>query len=403
MLAFNTFFAVTLYGSMFLLLQLWPVAYVWSISEDNWAENLSAGGWLVAGLVVLLTLYQRRDLRRPALLAFGVLALVVGMEEISWGQRFLDLRSPELFRAHNLQQEINLHNLTTWPEHEVASLGLAAWLLIVTPAIGRMHRVRAWSERWGFLAAPPPVIPFVALAIVTLWFRPTPKGDEWGEAFLGLVVALTAVFFWLQSRPPLRFESGTVGAMAAMSLMVLAAAGSRLPGAEARFAWRLNDFASLRLSDWGYPEQARVLFEYLDQHPAYRAPEAPLDHARLLRRLGDSAAATARLEAALREYADSLGNEPGNTRFRRASGEAWRLLGNHDASVREFRIAEELDLARLHQAPSPNEQGLVYLSLARTRQAAGDSAGAATYVRRGLALPVGPAIRTRLEAQLSAP
>lgn len=44
------------------------------------------------------------------LFAAGVF-FVIAMEEISWGQRFLDLESPEFFVEHNSQGEITLHNL----------------------------------------------------------------------------------------------------------------------------------------------------------------------------------------------------------------------------------------------------------------------------------------------------
>ncbi len=37
------------------------------------------------------------------------------MEEISWGQRIIGFSTPEFFKIHNLQGEVNLHNLITDP------------------------------------------------------------------------------------------------------------------------------------------------------------------------------------------------------------------------------------------------------------------------------------------------
>jgi hypothetical protein len=83
--------------------------------EDTWMEygqvlllvlGSLAGGWLARSLW--------KDRRRAWALGYLVLTLALfwaAGEEISWGQRLLHLRTPAWFEAHNVQQEINLHNL----------------------------------------------------------------------------------------------------------------------------------------------------------------------------------------------------------------------------------------------------------------------------------------------------
>ena len=49
-------------------------------------------------------------------LFFGVLAIAAFytvMEEISWGQRLLDIETPDFFWEQNIQEEMNIHNLFT--------------------------------------------------------------------------------------------------------------------------------------------------------------------------------------------------------------------------------------------------------------------------------------------------
>lgn len=45
------------------------------------------------------------------LLIFAALLMFVSLEEISWGQRLFLISTPEWFQQHNVQGEINVHNL----------------------------------------------------------------------------------------------------------------------------------------------------------------------------------------------------------------------------------------------------------------------------------------------------
>lgn len=47
---------------------------------------------------------------------FAIALLFVGLEEISWGQRLLGVKSPDFFETYNSQSEITIHNLE-WFRH----------------------------------------------------------------------------------------------------------------------------------------------------------------------------------------------------------------------------------------------------------------------------------------------
>lgn len=54
---------------------------------------------------------ERKFLFLAATVCLGLIFLFGAGEEISWGQRIFDVKSPDFFVANNSQQETNLHNL----------------------------------------------------------------------------------------------------------------------------------------------------------------------------------------------------------------------------------------------------------------------------------------------------
>jgi len=86
--------------------------YGFLLSEDGPLENLATLLTLGAGLLFGIA-YIRHKKQRPYLfLALAFLMLFVFFEEISWGQRFFGLDTPDTFERINAQKELNLHNYT---------------------------------------------------------------------------------------------------------------------------------------------------------------------------------------------------------------------------------------------------------------------------------------------------
>jgi hypothetical protein len=104
-------------------------------SEDHVVETLSVALLFAAALccgyaVVRAGLKQRTQIATLGL--FGAAFLLIGLEEISWFQRVLDLDTPAFLAAANQQAEMNFHNLYT----DVAELlyyGTAFCVLILFP------------------------------------------------------------------------------------------------------------------------------------------------------------------------------------------------------------------------------------------------------------------------------
>ena len=123
-----------------------PELYIWMTYEDLTGEWLQF--WMFLFAMVFFT--QLSFSPSPYRIFFIALALgcfYVSMEEISWGQRVLNLSTPDFFQKHNIQNEINLHNLFTGPVSSLTkklityglSLGLAVYGIVYPLAV-----------RWGW-------------------------------------------------------------------------------------------------------------------------------------------------------------------------------------------------------------------------------------------------------------
>lgn len=85
------------------------------IKEDGGLENITAYGMLVASVLLLIRLikvFKEKNKLWVTLNILMILGLFFGFgEEISWGQRILEVESSEFFSQNNAQNETNLHNL----------------------------------------------------------------------------------------------------------------------------------------------------------------------------------------------------------------------------------------------------------------------------------------------------
>lgn len=90
-------------------------------NEDGFFETAGALFFLLAGICFLISFFikkspQKRFLfkqkRNIFFLLLGILFLFGFFEEISWGQRLLNIQTPLILEEINMQEEINFHNLS---------------------------------------------------------------------------------------------------------------------------------------------------------------------------------------------------------------------------------------------------------------------------------------------------
>lgn len=121
-----------------------PELYKNYTTEDGLVENLTAISYFVAAILTILlsrqpkywarSLWLQRAFQGLFILA-GAALMLVGAEEISWGQRIIGFETPESIAIINRQSEVNLHNSEiVWPYVYLAySLigiyGMSLWLV----------------------------------------------------------------------------------------------------------------------------------------------------------------------------------------------------------------------------------------------------------------------------------
>lgn len=109
-------------------------ATIWFVNrEDGLIETASAVLLLIASLLSLRIALRARP-GSPRKWMHALLALVFFVmcgEEISWGQRILGFGTPEIVTAHNIQGEVNFHNLFGYFFDHLFMLAFFTWGVVV--------------------------------------------------------------------------------------------------------------------------------------------------------------------------------------------------------------------------------------------------------------------------------
>jgi hypothetical protein len=145
-----------------------PAGFHAFAQEDRPLEWASALLLLGAGLLLAANALRRpRDPPTLALAAGLCLALVViGMEEISWGQRLFGFATPDRLAELNWQAEFNLHNMQTDLSEMLYYVGAAVFLTLLPllrdlpPATFAAHRLFALVPRRSVALVGAPAILF---------------------------------------------------------------------------------------------------------------------------------------------------------------------------------------------------------------------------------------------------
>ena len=90
--------------------------FLWLVREDNPVEVATFVFLFAAGVWALGLGLKGRHAEEPRwvvpfYIGIGLAFLVVGMEEIAWGQRIFGFETPEAFIERNAQRETTLHNV----------------------------------------------------------------------------------------------------------------------------------------------------------------------------------------------------------------------------------------------------------------------------------------------------
>lgn len=76
--------------------------------EDGLFENITTISFFCTSIIFLILFIKKRFI---ILLLFSFVFFIGAGEEISWGQRILNVKTPEKIEKANVQKELNFHNL----------------------------------------------------------------------------------------------------------------------------------------------------------------------------------------------------------------------------------------------------------------------------------------------------
>jgi hypothetical protein len=182
--------------------------------EDGPVENAQALFYLLAGILFCIGAW-RQGWHGLLYLGFGLLFIMAGGEEISWGQRIFGVATPEAFEARNVQGEMNVHNLKGI-HGIVRALGLLIVLgtCLVIPVADRL--IPAAKRLLARLHMPvfpiwcsPVVIVSIAMMLVAKAMRGRgEKGDFQIDEVAELLMAASFFIFAVVSLRALRHRTG---------------------------------------------------------------------------------------------------------------------------------------------------------------------------------------------------
>lgn len=163
--------------------------------EDNFIENLGAISFLIASILYFASYSQSggpgndaspvESKKNKFYLLFAVIFFIGFGEEISWGQRLIDLETPQYFIEVNRQNETNIHNIRIFNK---GILALDVWFFIfwfsyclVLPIVNKYFLVsRRYISRFS-LPVPPLWIGFLLLTNFFIYVIPQFFPSDWPQ------------------------------------------------------------------------------------------------------------------------------------------------------------------------------------------------------------------------------
>ncbi|MGB5619467.1 MAG: hypothetical protein WBM78_21700, partial [Desulfobacterales bacterium] len=149
-----------------------PKLLSWFVQEDGVVEWGSAFFAFMAGMCILIGAWRcyakKQKINALILTILAGIMVLLGLEEVSWFQRLLDLPTPEFFEG-NRQREINFHNFATVGTANAYFLG-ACIFSVVTPYL---FSGRVLPGRYAFLSIliPPRLVMYSAAFAAAITYK----------------------------------------------------------------------------------------------------------------------------------------------------------------------------------------------------------------------------------------
>lgn len=184
-----------------------PLAYIFCTYEDllgEWAQFYSFA--ITFLLAVRQVLVSRRF--RMFFIILALACFYVAGEEISWGQRILELSTPVYLSKYNLQNEMNLHNIFVGPLNTLLKQVLIYVIALAVVIYGVLFPwllrikwgIALWVDKKGLAAPPLYLSPFFAAASFFELELFRFNDAEIAELLIPIALALMILNYWVSHR-----------------------------------------------------------------------------------------------------------------------------------------------------------------------------------------------------------
>ncbi len=187
-------FAVLVFG--WWLHSEFPERYNLLVQEDAALEWATTFAFLLAAVGAFVAARRNWSRSRQGLwflAGVGLFCFLVGMEEISWGQRILGYRPPEYFLANNFQQELNVHNIISTDLRKVGMNAVVLGYGVLLPVLSLLPAIASMLTRVGVVTPPVALAPSFIASFALYSEYPWDHSGEWVEMMVGLAFLFAIV------------------------------------------------------------------------------------------------------------------------------------------------------------------------------------------------------------------
>ncbi len=331
-----------------------PVAYNYFTSEDRWIECATFVFYFIAGLLILRMITITPAVRRPGYVLLCLGLFFVAMEEISWGQRFFNLHTPQILAQNNLQAELTLHNASFFPAEKLLFYVIIIWAVFLPVILHRLKALDALLKSIGI-----PLVPFEIQSYFVLGFlfknvALVIRSEEIGECLIGLGFLLFSIDIYCQmgNKTVNKYLGkgrcfGLVAIIAVAITSIIVLAGPKDIYALKR---QLHKSAIMEYPQRGMNAQAEEIFKYIAQHKEFKNDDSLFQYGLFLKNIKGRQDAKAIFLTALEEVKERMLINPDKPAPNILAGKILKELNRPDLAQAEFIEALRKDQIRLAQA-----------------------------------------------------
>lgn len=356
-----------------------PVVYVFFVAEDSWSEYATFLFWFFTFCILSWALLKYREFRKPGYFLFALIAFVIAMEEISWGQRIFHITTPEFFQTRNYQRELTFHNLAR-PDHYYVYIGTIIILgSIALPVLATMFsRFQKFCNGLGIPIVPVRCWPFFILSIYLFeYYRyfefhrlsniKLSYLSELAEFSLALAVSAMTLNLVLRLSKKTSVLPSIVSTIGLITVVIICTVPLIYFFRDCHtIKSNLNNLSCKQYPRKSMYQQSDLLFCFIDRHPKYLKKETRYYHGLVLLKLGRNNAAREILKKAIREQEQRRLEGPENPEVYRDAGRIFHVLDRTIDAKKAYLQAIKLDQERLKVTIDPDEEAIYRWSLGKT-------------------------------------